>query len=337
MSASKDTPVPIPKPLHEVLGIGNPFLDYIVHVNEDYVASLAGQKGGMQSVDHQEFHQILENSGEKPRLIAGGSAANTVKGLAYLGHRCALTGKGGRDPVAAIFKESLLSFGVDAYLTLSDLPTGQAVCLVTPDGQRTLRDYLGASRELCPRDLDPSLFLGVSHVHIEGYTLMNQGVSFRAMELAKQNGATVSFDLSSFELAAQYKEHIIDVLLPHVDILFANEEETYSLTHLDPEQGCLLLKDQCGVAVVKMGSEGCWVGRKEGDLVHRYPAYPVKPLDTTGAGDLFSAGFIHGYLTGRTLQESAKYGALIAAEVVQVYGAEISLEVWNRLRQELNK
>ena len=186
---------------------------------------------------------------------------------------------------------------------------------------------------MCSSDLKREFFEGVKLVHIEGYTLLRGDLTLKAMEMAKQAGAKVSFDLASFELAGSFKKEIIDMLTHHVDILFANADETRSLTGLTPDQGCSMLKDLCDIAVVSLNKDGCLIGH--GPEVMHCIAYPVEPLDTTGAGDLFAAGFLHGYLTGQSLPRCAHYGALTAAEVVQVFGAEIPDETWQHLRKKI--
>ena len=318
----------------EVLAIGSPFLDHIIPVSEDYLASLPGGKGGMEEVDFSTFKRIIATAGPRTNLASGGSGANTIKGLSYLGHKCALAGKIGNDDAGITFIESIEKSGVISYLMPSGIHTGQIACLITPDGERTFRDYFGAGEKLHPDELKDEFFEGVKLVHIEGYTLLNERLVVRAMELAKKHGAKISFDLASFELAAQFRPQIVHLLSHHVAILFANTLETRALTGLDPERGCSILSDLCDIAVVLMGKDGCWVGGEDG-LV-RCPAYPVDPLDTTGAGDLFAAGFLHGYLSGKSYAESAHYGALVAAEVVQVYGAEIPETVWAELRTKVS-
>ncbi len=319
---------------YDILGVGAPFIDHILPVSEEYLATIPGEKGGMQPVDYQTLRAIIDDSGAEALLRVGGSGANTIKGLANLGHRCALLGKVGMDPAGKAFLKSLKSLNIQSLLIPTSTPTGQLVCLVTPDGQRTFRDFLGSQLEMRPEDLNPHHFEGVQWVHIEGYTLLNERLTIRAMEYAKRAGAKISFDLASFELAARYKIHIIHLLAHHVDIVFANREETRALTGMDHEKGCAVLKDICGIAVVLMGADGCFIGHEQ-EILH-CPAYPVNPLDTTGAGDIFAAGFLHGYLTGKSLRECARYGALAAAEVVQVYGAEIPQDSWARIKNDFN-
>jgi sugar/nucleoside kinase (ribokinase family) len=320
---------------YEILGIGSPLIDYIFQVDNSFLEAIHAVKGSMKPMDYPAFSRLVRKCGIQSTIRMGGSSANTIKGLAHLGHRCALVGKVGEDSAGAAFVKSLKNSNVISLLVHSSTPTGQIACLVTSDGERTFRDFLGASKEFSMEDLKPELFTGVKLVHIEGYTLMNESVTLRAMELAKAAGAKVSFDLSNFELVQQFQNQIVHLLSQHVDIVFANRDETRTLTKLDSEKGCSILKDLCDVVVTLMGSEGCWIGH--GSEQYRCLAYPVTPLDTTGAGDLFAAGFLHGYLTGRALTECAHYGALAGAAVVQVFGAEIPETQWEELRRQMSK
>ena len=267
-------------------------------------------------IDAATFRRIIDQSKAAVTLCAGGSCANAIKGLSRLGHSCGLLGKVGNDEAGKSFSKTMREMGIVPSLIPGQTSTGQVIALVTPDGERTMRDFLGASQEMRPEDLHPGAFEGVKWVHIEGYMLFREGVAERAMQLAKEAGARVSFDLANYELVHQYKETIISLVSKYVDLLFANQVETYALTKRDPQRACALLNDLCEVAVVSMGIEGCWI--PDGEKVLHCPAYPVKPVDSTGAGDLFAAGFLHGYLTGKPLPLCAHFGAKVAAEVVQV-------------------
>ncbi len=315
----------------EVLGIGNPFLDYLIPVTDAYLNTIPGAKGGMEPVDYKTFRRIIDENGGQVKIRAGGSSANTIKGLAELGHRCGFAGKAGRDEAGQMFVKKLEALDIIPYMSYSpSTATGQLACLITPDGQRTFRNYLGATQEMRGEDLPPSMFDRVSFVHIEGYTLLNNSLTQRAVELAKASQTKVSFTLGSFEVASRFKNQILSLLAKHVDIVFANADETKALTHLPPEQGIDVLKELCEIAIVTLGAEGCWVASKSKKI--HCPAFSAIPLDTTGAGDLFAAGFLHGYLKDKDLAECARFGALAAAEVVQVFGAEISPTAWQKLR-----
>jgi sugar/nucleoside kinase (ribokinase family) len=317
----------------EILGVGAAFIDHILPVTEDFLKKLGGSKGGVEMVDYETFQSIIHNSGAQDTLQTGGSCANTIKGLSQLGHSCALTGKIGLDEPGRFFFENLKQSSIQPWLIETQTPTGQIACLITPDGERTMRDYLGACAEMRGKDLNPEIFENVSLVHIEGYAILNEDLAFQSMKYAKAAHARISFDLANFELVQKFKNVLLPLITQNVDILFANTQEAKALTGLDPEKSCEVLQDLCNIAVVLMGKEGCWVGHN-GQLIH-CPAYPVVPIDTTGASDLFAAGFIHEILSGSPLKKCADTGARVAGAVVQVLGAELPTQIWEELKLTL--
>jgi len=314
---------------YEVLGIGAPVVDHIIPVDSHFLDNLPGTKRGMIPVDYAMLTKIICDAKVKPKTFLGGSGANTIRGLAKFGYRCAFTGKIGQDSASKLFLQNLQELNIVPLLSYSNTPMAQVVCLISERGERTMRSFLGASKEMKPEDLKPEMFKGVHLVHIEGYQMLYENVVQRTMELAKAAGAKVSFDLGSFEVVEKHKKQIIGLLGRYVDVLFANEDETYALTKLAPEPACSILRDICDTVVVLMGVKGCWVGSGEKQI--QCPAYPVEPLDTTGAGDMFASGFLHGYLKGKSLEESAHYGALAGAAVVQVHGTELPSTLWSEL------
>lgn len=318
---------------YEILGIGTPIIDQVILVSDEFVSDILGQKGGSESVDYNTLIELIARTGKVPDLFIGGSTTNTIRGLTSLGRRCALFGKIGADEAGKKFRQEIERLGIIPHLLSGEQPTAQVACLISPDNERTMRSFLGAGIEMTPADLSPDLFRGVKLVHIEGYILAYGGLAKRAMELAKQAGAIISFDLSSYEITQAHKGVIIDLMSQYVDIVFANEEETKALTGLDPERGCDILKKICGVAVVKMGKQGSITGHKEIKIYQ--PSFDVHTLDTTGAGDLFASGFLHGYLSQKDLKECSRYGALVASEVVKIVGADIPTPTWHGIKKQL--
>lgn len=318
-----------------ILGIGTPVVDYLIPVSHSYLSKLPGAKHGMQPINYETFEYILKNSESAPTLIAGGSCSNTLKGLAYLGHSCALAGKIGEDPAGEYFLNGLNSLGIVSFLSKTTTPTSRVIALIDPDGERTFRCLLDAGLEMSKNDLLPEYFRCISHVHIEGYSLLCRDVTETAMRMAKAAGATVSFDLASFEITQQYKDIIIDLINQYVNIVFANEAESFELTHESPEESCAWLANLCEVAVILRGKKGSLVGTGK-DLIS-HPVLPLieKPLDTTGAGDLFASGFLHGYLQGYPVQQAARFGSILGSAVIQVLGAEIPREAWLKINKLL--
>lgn len=320
---------------YEILAIGTPCMDILFEVPEDFLQVVKVEKGGSAHADWETFSGILARTPTSPQYAPGGSASNTIKGLSYLGHKCAIFGKIGKDEIAGKYCENIESYGVISKLISTDTPTQQVAAFITPDHQRTFRVFPGASKDLTCEDLKSEFFKNTKLVHIEGYALHNDKLVKKSMEMAKEAGALVSFDLASFILVKEHKEQILELIEKYVDILFANKEETMALTGLEPEEGCGYLEKLCKVSIVTIGDQGCWVGSK-GSVQH-YPALPAQVIDTTGAGDLFACGFLHGYVEGHSLDQCARYGNLIAGKVVEVIGAEIPFDKWAQLLLQIPK
>lgn len=318
---------------YDVLGIGSPILDYIFYVDDHFLEQVPGRKGGMESVNYNTLQELITSAGNQPFITPGGSCSNTMKGLAHLGFRSALLGVIGSDPKANQYLTFVRKSGIIPLFQTSELPTSQVVCLVTPDGERTCRSYLGASQDIHLDKITPELFKDVKLVHIEGYSLLQGILPEKVMQLARAAGAKVSFDLASFELVEQYKERITTLLSRFVDIAFANEQEIQTLTGVGGAKGCQYLKDLSETAIVKQSSKGCWVGQST-SIVHQ-PALEVQVVDSTGAGDMFASGFLGAYLAGKSLKECAALGNAIGAAAVQVPGTEISQEMWDQFKNEL--
>lgn len=320
---------------YEVIGVGTPLLDHLLTVTPEYLETLPGEKYGMETVGYEEMIRIIENSGSVPKQIAGGSCANAIKGLACLGHRCALTGKIGKDAIGKKVIEDLEDLDVVPLVHYSEKPTARVVCLITGNGNRTCRSFQGAAEEMSPQDLVQDHFAGVRLAHVEGYTLLRSGLTKRAMELAKKEGAAVSFDLASFEIVRTYKPLILELIEEYVDIVFANSDEAKMLMGHGAEKACEAIKGLCSAAVVMMGDKGCWA-MDDSEKFH-CAAVKAKVVDTTGAGDIFASGFLHGYLLGKPLNVCAQWGAITGGAVVEVIGAELSEEQWSEVKRRMAK
>ena len=320
---------------YEVLALGDPYVDRILRVNEEFLHSVPGEKGGTLEITYPTLVALVSTAESEPEIIPGGSAANMLRGLAHLGHSCALLGKIGNDDLAEYFLKSLEGLPIHPLLTEVDLPTGQVVCLVTPDGDRTQRTLVGSAGAMRPDEVEEEHFDDVRLVHIEGYTLRNGELPRHSAKLAKAAGCMVSMDLAAFELVERYQDLVTDLVKNYVDILFCNSLEAEALTGRAPEHAVSVIAEHCDVAVVTMGASGCWV--QSGADKHYCPTDPVTPMDSTGAGDLFSAGFLYGWLNGAQLPECARMGALVARQVIQGLGPQISRRRWQELKAEVQE
>jgi sugar/nucleoside kinase (ribokinase family) len=299
---------------YEVVSYGDAIIDYVVFVDED---AIEGPVGGSAPVDFETFQRLTRNY---HRQCAGGSATNTTKGLASFGRDCAMIGRIGND--GHQYLQSLQNFLITPLLSQYDSPSGQMACLVTPDGQRTMRGYIGALYHCHPFPVDPTVFEGAKIFHIEGYQIPNAPFLKELISLAKREGALISMDMGCCELVKLFQEDLLDIIENDLDIIFCNIDEAKTLTGQEPEKASKLLAEKCRVAVVTAGAKGGYVS--SGDESFHYPAVCVKSIDETGAGDLFMAGFLHAYLEGKALYFCANHGAKLASQIVQIEGAELS-------------
>lgn len=317
--------------MSDVLTIGAPLLDYVIPISESFLSTIPGEKGGMEIIDLETMKQLLLYAGDPAKEAIGGSAANVAKTLARLGTQTSFVGKVGHDAAGKRFVKALEKVGVKSYCTESTLPTGHVMCLITEDSLRTCRSYLGASQEITPHDLKAEYFKDIKHLHLEGYTFLRDKLTEKAMDLAKTAGAQISLDLGSFEVVQEHRDRILSLIKNYVNILFANEQEATALTDLEADLSCAFLKEFCDIAIVFLGENGCLLG-SQNQKPQLIPAFKVKAVDTTGAGDCFAAGFIHAYLQNKSLESCAKLGAFAAAEVVQIFGTDLPYQSWKQIQ-----
>mmetsp|Transcript_21380 Transcript_21380/g.46797 ORF Transcript_21380/g.46797 Transcript_21380/m.46797 type:complete len:380 (+) Transcript_21380:82-1221(+) len=341
------------KPL--VVGLGDPVMDILASVSHEYLATVTSEPGGCFAIAPEEMEKLLTSAAEQSALkrIPGGSAANVMKGMANLGQgtlEAKFVGMIGKDATGEDYRHGLQAQGVRPLLleTDSGAPSACAVCLVTPDGQRTMRTCLGASLELQSSSQLPADWCsGLQLLHCEGYCLYRPKLTQEMTSAAKKAGAIVSIDLASFELVRNCKDSFLSLLQSGcLDLLFANEVEAATLAvefHLVPatatheekvEAAQNFLLQHIQVSVVSLGPKGCVVRNAAGDRASA-PAAKVKVIDTIGAGDFFTSGFLYAFTHGATLQQCAEVGCAAGAEAVQSVGAELSEEAWPGLRQQV--
>lgn len=321
-----------------VLGFGTAILDLLVRVDDSFITEHSGGgKGGMILVDEAACSNMLSLLPEC-KVAPGGSAGNTLAGLLRLGIGGRMLGKVGRDEQGDLYRDRFAKLGGDisSFKFSETTRTGCCICLVTPDSERTMRTYLGAASEITEADFRPEDLEGADLIHLEGYQLYSPGMFERLLSEAKKRNIPVSFDFSSYEIVKTFRDRIAD-LLNDVSIIFANEEEAAEFVGRDkftPEYALDVLSGYCNTAVVKLGKKGALL-RRNGETVF-VNAELVNAVDTTGAGDLWQAGFLYGYLTGRSLETCGKLGAALGAEVVSVLGGSVPEEGWQRIIQKFN-
>lgn len=322
--------------MKKILGIGNALVDALVQVENDLILNeLQLPKGSMQLVDTERYLEIKKMLDLlHPQRTTGGSACNTILAIANLGAETGLIGKVGNDETAQFFEQSFKRQGVNTCLLCDkDLPTGVASTLISPDGQRTFGTYLGAAANLRPEDVVPEWFDGYDYFYIEGYLVQNHALIRRAVELAHEAGLKVCIDLASYNIVQDDREFFAE-LLQQTDIVFANEQESQAFTGIDDAQANVeALACLCEIAVVKIGKKGVLVRRGE-EQIH-CPAREVPHVvDTTAAGDYFSAGFLYALATGCSLMQCAALGSLLAGHIIEVVGTALSAETWKKIKAE---
>lgn len=310
---------------YDVVGIGNAIVDVLAHAEDAQLADLGLAKGVMTLVDAAEAERIYAAMG--PGIeCSGGSAANTMAGLASLGSRAAYVGKVRDDQLGQVFRHDIRAAGVafDSPAATSGSPTARCLILVTPDAQRTMQTYLGACVELGPDDIDPGVIAAAGVTYLEGY-LWDQPRAkeafLKAARVAHEAGRKVSLSLSDPFCVDRHRDSFLDLVSNHVDILFANEAEIMSLYRAGSfDQALRAVRGHCEVAALTRSEKGSVV--VTGDEVTVIGAERIDMLvDTTGAGDLYAAGFLHGLTHGADPAMCARLGGICAAEVIIHYGA----------------
>jgi len=319
----------------KVLGIGNALVDLLIRLEDDrMLKELNLPKGSMTLVDAQTKEMLSEKSRHlKREMASGGSAANTIHGLAKLGVETAFIGTVGKDDIGDFFKNDMLKSHIQPKLNISDTPSGLATALISPDGERTFGTFLGAAIELSRQDLKPEDFIGYDFLHVEGYLVQNHELLETILKLASQAGLKISLDMASYNVVEENLDFLKTMVADYVDIVFANEEEARAFTGLDPEQAIHPIAENTEVAIVKTGSKGSMV--KSGDKVIVIEPLPAKVIDTTGAGDLYASGFLYGMLNNMDLKTAGRTGSLLATKVIGVLGAKITDEHWGVIHEEI--
>lgn len=317
--------------MDKVLGIGNALVDIMTRLENDrFLDEFKLPKGSMQLVD-QDFVRKITAASEKfdRHQSSGGSAANTIHGLARLGVESGFIGKVGQDELGDFFFKDMKESHIDPKLMKSNTDSGRAVALISPDSERTFATFLGAAIDLLPEDLHKELFDGYKYLHVEGYLVQNHDLLTRASQLARENNMKISLDLASYNVVEDNLEFLKTYIKDYVDIIFANEEEAKAFTGLEPEEALHELAKHAEIAVVKIGKEGSMI--KQGDAVYTVKPIKASPVDTTGAGDAYAAGFLYGLVNDYSLDKCGQIGSILAGKVIEVVGAKMDESKWNEI------
>ncbi len=315
----------------KVLGMGNALVDALVRIDNDKVLEEQNlPKGSMQLVDWDTSERLMKATASFPRSQAsGGSAANTIHGLAKLGVETGFIGKIGKDEIGDFFKNDLLEAKVNPILAESNTRSGLALALVSPDSERTFATFLGAAVELSAADLKLESFEGYDYFHIEGYLVQNYDLIETAVKLAKTAGCKISIDLASYNVVEDNLAFLKRITEQYVDIVFANEEEAKAFTGKEPREALDDIAEITDYAIVKIGSKGSMV--KHDGKVYTAGVIKAQSIDTTGAGDLFASGFLYGLIKNFSLDRCAEIGSITAGNIIEVIGAKMDNERWDKI------
>jgi sugar/nucleoside kinase (ribokinase family) len=310
---------------YDVAGVGNAIVDVIAPVSDAFLLEHNIAKGVMTLIDEYRARQLYALL-PRPQEIAGGSAANTMAGVASLGGTGLFVGKVKNDRLGQSFAASMNDTGIHYETRFAADGPATACCLiaVTPEGQRSMSTYLGASRELAPADIDENEIASASVLYVEGYQWdapESKAAITKAMMASKKAGRKVALTLSDPFCVERNREEFLHLFQTHIDVLFANEDEAKALFEVEEFDAVLqAARSWKGIAALTRSAKGCVIA--DGRDVHVIDASPVaRVVDTTGAGDQFAAGFLYGLTRGKHLAHCGKLGAIAAAEVISHYGA----------------
>ena len=315
----------------KVLGIGNPLIDVIISVDESDILSLGIHKGTMALIHKERMAELLLLSKTRQTTFScGGSCPNTIIALAALGIETTLAGKVGDDENGKIYAETLKNLKVHNELAITDKePTGSTVILVTPDSERSMNTYLGANRLYEPGDVNEDSVSKADFFHFTGYmwdTQSQQEAIIKALAIAKQNNTIISFDVADPFAVGRYRDTFLRIIQESCDIVFANREEARILfDNYDPYECCRSMGKLCKTVIVKNGKKGSFISHNQ--KIFNVPVKgPVVPVDTTGAGDVYAAGFLYGQCKGFSITDSGIIASILAGQIITQRGAQFSKE-----------
>jgi sugar/nucleoside kinase (ribokinase family) len=328
---------------YDVVGLGNPLVDVLANVEEDFLVRNDLTKGIMHLIDRERKDQLLEQfEGKELVTEVGGSAPNTISTLALLGAKTALAGSIGKDTYGGIFSEKIEEKSIDSFLSLKNEDTGVCVIPITPDKERTMNTYLGACREYTEEDLPAEQITNCRIFYFTGYmwdTDNQKKAITRAIRLAREAGALIAFDIADPFAAERHRQDFLDLIADTADIVFANAQEAQFLKHAklaDENTVCddaHFLGRLCEIAVVKDGPRHTHV-ISSSDLV-KVPSFTCCVEDTTGAGDNFAAGFLYGLIKGLGPEQCGKIASFVASKTIEKVGAHAPLNILDMVREIL--
>ncbi|MEM8570442.1 MAG: adenosine kinase [Pseudomonadota bacterium] len=317
---------------YQVVGVGNAIVDVISQIEDSFLTRYDVEKGIMQLIDQPRAVELYSHMGVS-RQVSGGSAANTIAGLAALGNRTAYVGKVKDDQLGEIFAHDLRAQGAvfETPLAPKDHPheTGRSMILVSPDGERSMSTYLGVSEFLAPSDIDTQQMAEADWIFLEGYRFDgpdSHAAFAKAIEACKSAGGRVAITLSDPFCVERHRDELLSMIRTQTDLVVANEHELKSLYETsDLDEAFQRAETEIPMTACTVGAKGAHL-LAEGQRVH-VPAKPIEVADATGAGDLFASGLLHGLLQGRDLETCLRMGCVAAAEVISHIGARPEIDL----------
>ncbi len=326
--------------MHSVYGVGNPLIDILVHVTDDFLEKQGIHKGAMHLIDVTARTALLESVSAFPVTYScGGSCPNTIITLAALGVPTTLAGKVGDDEFGLIYKKQVLENLVRDEIVVSDKPTGSSVILITEDSERTMNTFLGANRYYGKEDIHTESVEDSHIFHFTGYmydTESQKEAIHISLDTAKRKKRTISFDIADIFAVGRNREAFLELIEEYADIVFANADEARILfNHYDPYECCRSLGKISRTAIVKNGKLGSYISH-EGKIYTIPVEGPSTPTDTTGAGDIYAAGFLYGLCRDFSIEDSGYIASYLAGEIIQNRGAQFSKEKMLLIREHLS-
>ena len=322
----------------KILGLGNALVDVLAVIEDDtHLEQLNLPKGSMQLIDEHRLKTLnaaIENTDKF--VAAGGSASNTITSMAKLGIGAGFIGKIGKDTYGQYYKEDLGKYGVTPHLIETNQNSGIATTFISKDGERTFGTYLGAAASLTPEDLNEEIFSNYQFLYLEGYLVQNPDLIRKALLLSKKAGLKIVLDLASYNVVEGNRDLLLEIIPEFVDILFANEEESKALLNVSSLEALDILSEQVEIVIIKTGSSGSWI-RRHNEAGIFVPTDKIKRVDTTGAGDLYAAGFLYGLIKGLPLNLCGEIGTLLAQQIIQVVGAKLKDEHWDEIIRKITQ
>ncbi|MDR2470468.1 MAG: adenosine kinase [Tannerella sp.] len=321
----------------KVFGIGNALLDVLLRLESDDALTRMGmKKGAMDLIPEAQMQAIHQaQKGLKREEAPGGSVCNTIRAMACLGADVGYIGKTGLDKAGAFYEQAVRKAGVTPYIAHAEGISGCSTVFISPDGERTMATFLGLAATLSASEISDETLRACDCLYVEGYLIANEALFLPILQRAKKQGLKVALDLSNFNIVNGFRDLLQEAIPQYVQILFSNESEAEAYAGLPAKEAVRKIAEQVDVSVVTLGKEGALVGSH--GCVIAVPASKGKPVDTTGAGDNFAAGFLYGQSVDATLEQSARIGSLLAGYAIETVGAQIPDSHWPQIKLKVKE